>query len=481
MIKNETIENSNTGYPTFKDDLQRLISLVDKDEFMNQITDSIKSEFNRRFIESDLTKPVVKAFVCIIYWNRFSNEIKISFAYGRTFCRSTTESDFLSWIPVLRFTDTLFSESRLIKLYSPKIVLSMETVFNDSDKFKMFLSKKIQTKLNKNYKDYFNAKSKNDYSVFFSAYSRGENFPIDLFPIEKQYKIFWISTELFSTKGTFYPYRLPKEILPEGASASGNYYNIVFEKDKINEFFSDNYGKFSELIIEVIFYKLNSEEEVSSIVLKMLLDFLRSQEEKSLYLKNYLKMTGKSILEIIVEKQISIMKANLYGGARFFEIKPYKLIDQNSPETDKEFLEKSIVKMISEKTKSSEVSNYYEKLDDNIYKMLLKKEIPMIEGFTSYRRFKDRFSKLGNHKTLYSPVIFVENGYYTMLVDKSSYLLNEMNEEYNEVENLLISNEIKTTESVKKLCESLLMFLDSQLLPREKEHLRFVLSMDVVS
>ena len=57
---------------------------------------------------------------------------------------------------------------------------------------------------------------------------------------------------------------------------------------------------------------------------------------------------------------------------------------------------------------------------------------------------------------------------------------NDINKSYDEIENLLISKEIKTTKHVKNLCESLLRFLNSQLNVREIEHLRFVLSMDCI-
>ena len=276
MIKKETIEslNLNSSYPNFKDDLQRLISLIDKDEFMNRVINSVQIEFHERFKDSDLTRSSIKSFVSIIYWNRFSEDIKVSFAYGSTFNSSSTGTDYLSWIPVLRFTESLFSEARLIKLYSPETVLSIKKVFNDFDKFKLFLSKKFKTKLNKNYKNYFDAKISNDYSSFISAYSRCENFPIDLFPLKTQYELFWENTELFSKPAASYkshPYRLPQAILPD--SGYGSCDNIIFEKDKINKSFAYNYEKFTGLIVEIIFYKLNSESAVSSFVLKRCLDF----------------------------------------------------------------------------------------------------------------------------------------------------------------------------------------------------------------
>lgn len=479
MIKKETIEKSVSNYPNFKDDLQKLISLIDKDEFMNKVTNSVQIEFHKRFEGSDLTRSSIKSFVSVIYWNRFSEDIKVSFAYGTTFNFSSTGTDYLSWIPVLRFTESLFSEARLIKLYAPETVLSIQKVFNDFDKFKLFLSKKIKTKLNKNYKNYFDAKISNDYSSFISAYSRCENFPIDLFPLKTQFELFWEQTEIFSEPRASYkshPYRLAQAILPD--SGYGSCDNIIFEKDKINKSFADNYEKFSGLIIEIIFYKLNSESSISSFVLKRCLDFLRNQEKTSQNLKSYLK--EKSIIEIIVDKQVSIMKEKLYCGSRILDVNPYELIDKNSPKSDKEILENKIIEMISEKTKLSEVADYYEKLDSDVYKMLLKNRTPMIEGFTSILSFQNRFKNFSNYKTLYSPIVFTEHGSYSMLVNRVFFSQNDFNKSYDEIENLLILKEIKTTKHIKNLCESLLRFLNSQLNVREAEHLRFVLSMDSI-
>lgn len=482
MINKETTLKLEPNSPSFKDDFQRLISLINEDSFINQVANAIKLEFNNRLKIDDFNKTDIPSFVCVVYWNRFSNEITVSFSYGTSFSYSSTGTDFLSWIPVLRFTNALFSESRLIKLFSPKIVLSINNVFDDFDKFKVFLSKKIKSKLNKNYKNYFDAKTNNDYSSFISAYSRGENFPIDLFPIEKQYKLFWNSTEIFSyVEEKSYkscPYKLPSELLPDYAVRGCTH--IIFEENKVNESFANNYEKFSELIIKVILYQLDSPALPSSIVLKRCLDFLRNQEENSSYLKNYLN--GKSIIELIIEKQLSILERKLYVGIRAYGcIDPYKLIDENSPETDKDALEKGIIEMISKKTQLSVVSNYYEKLNNDIYTMLLENKIPMLEGFTSCNSLQDRFNKFGNYKTLlYSPVIFTEHGVYSMLVNRIGCIPEYINQDYNDAENLLIQNKAKTTNSIKDLCKSLLMFLDSQLSNREKEHLQFVLSMDVI-
>lgn len=467
---------TNKTKQSFRSDFEKLLKLINEKSFIDDVYSSLKDTLTVKAGMRSLSSFRMSIFSGVIYWNRLSGEVTTFLVNNNTIESRTTGTDYLSHIPVLRFTDSLFQESRLLKEYEQEPT-SVNEVLDKPEKFKLFLSKKIKTRMTSFYKKYLSAELSGDYNEIISYYSKGEVYPIDLFPIEKQIKLFWNSTELFSFihGGSVSPYyKINPELLPSNYKISVN--SILFEDLRNNKLF-DHYEQFSDLIFEVILTRLKQDEPIASGSLKIVLDFSKQYESKNPETVKAL-LPDKTIFEAILEKQIEDQRAVLFGGLRFFYTTPQCLLDETATSEEVELLQKSMIELVKN-SGTLLCAKYYSKLERSMYDLLLEKDVVLVEAFESGTQVKARVLDYGHYPLVYSPISFVEYSSYSLTVHRFP-ASEDLFADYKEIEDDLQSINAKTTKSTKEICNFFLKFNSAQLREAEIKHLEFVLSMDTI-
>ena len=467
--------STNKTKQSFRSDFERLLKLINEDSFIDDVYSSLKDTLTIKAGMRSLGSFRMSIFSGIIYWNRLSGEITTFLVNNNIIESRTTGTDYLSHIPVLRFTDSLFQESRLLKEYEQEPT-SVNEVLDKPERFKLFLSKKIKTRMTSFYKKYLSAELSGDYNEIVSYYSKGEVYPIDLFPIEKQIKLFWNSTELFSYLNgrTVSSYKIKPELLPLNYNIAVD--SILFKDLKNNKLF-EHYEQFSDLIFEVILTRLKQDEAIASECLKRVLVFSKQYESKNPETVKAL-LSDKTVFEAILEKQIEDQRAVLFGGLRFFYTAPQCLLDENATSEEVELLQKSMIELV-ENSGTLLCAKYYSKLEKSMYDLLLDNGVVLVEAFESKTQVKNRVLDYGHYPLVYSPISFVEYSSYSLTVYRFP-ASEDLFAEYKEIEDDLQSINAKTTKSTKEICNFFLKFNSTQLREAEIKHLEFVLSMDTI-
>lgn len=466
---------TNKTKQSFRSDFEKLLKLINEESFIDDVYSSLTHTLNVKAGIRSLSSFRMSLFSGVIYWNRLSGEITTFLVNNNTIESRTTGTDYLSHIPVLRFTDSLFQEARLLKEYEQEPT-SVNEVLDKPEKFKLFLSKKIKTRMTSFYKKYLSAELSGDYKEILSYYSKGEVYPIDLFPIEKQIKLFWNSTELFSylSGGSVSSYRIEPELLPSNYRISVN--SILFEDLRNNKLF-DHYEQFSDLIFEVILTRLKQNEAIASECLKRVLDFSKQYESKNPETVKAL-LPDKKVFETVLEKQIEDQRAVLFGGLRFFYITPQCLLDETATSEEVELLQKSMIELV-ENSGNPLCTRYFSKLEKSMYDLLLENDVVLVEAFDSKTQVNARVLDYGHYPLVYSPISFVEYSSYSLTVHRFP-ASEDLFADYKEIEDDLQSINAKTTKSTKEICNFFLKFNSAQLREAEIKHLEFVLSMDTI-
>ena len=467
--------STNKTKQSFRSDFERLLKLINEDSFIDDVYSSLKDTLTIKAGMRSLGSFRMSIFSGVIYWNRLSGEITTFLVNNNIIESRTTGTDYLSHIPVLRFTDSLFQESRLLKEYEQEPT-SVNEVLDKPERFKLFLSKKIKTRMTSFYKKYLSAELSGDYNEIVSYYSKGEVYPIDLFPIEKQIKLFWNSTELFSylSGRTVSSYKIKPELLPLNYNIA--VHSILFKDLKNNKLF-EHYEQFSDLIFEVILTRLKQDEAIASECLKRVLDFSKQYESKNPETVKAL-LPDKTVFEAILEKQIEDQRAVLFGGLKFFYTAPQCLLDENATSEEVELLQKSMIELVKN-SGTLLCAKYYSKLETSMYDLLLDKDVVLVEAFESKTQLKNRVLDYGHYPLVYSPISFVEYSSYSLTVHRFP-ASEDLFAEYKEIEDDLQSINAKTTKSTKVICNFFLKFNSTQLREAEIKHLEFVLSMDTI-
>ena len=179
MIKNKSLELD------FRSDFQKLRSLIDSDNFINTVTNSVLSQYPKD--ENELNDGILK----LILWDRNSGNIKVLSGTKNKKNKISrlnfdefgdNQADFLSGFPVLKTYNKTKND------YIPK-----EEIVNNLEPLKNLLKSLIKSKLKKDFNNYFAYQSGDDtkLELFKGLWRKGCGYPIDLMTEEDQDYYFW--------------------------------------------------------------------------------------------------------------------------------------------------------------------------------------------------------------------------------------------------------------------------------------------------
>ena len=192
MIKNKSLELD------VRSDFQKLMSLIDSDNFINTVTNSVLSQYLED--EDELNNGILK----LILWDRNSGNIKVLSGTKNKKNKISrlnfdengdNQADFLSGFPVLSFKNNLFTSKRFLKTYNKtkNDYIPKEEIVNNLEPLKNLLKSLIKSKLKKDFNNYFAYQSGDNtkLELFKGLWRKGCGYPIDLMTEEDQDYYFW--------------------------------------------------------------------------------------------------------------------------------------------------------------------------------------------------------------------------------------------------------------------------------------------------
>ena len=440
----------------FQNDFNKVIELSKQDSFINSVKDLIIDSYDN----SDSEKG--------IFWNRFNGELLL---------KKSKDFDLYSNFPIISYQDqSLINSVRLLNLYkvSEGGLLTIEKIKNDPEKFVRVLKRKIQTKLSRDFKEYFEYKSNPNKianalpKYFESQWSKGFGYPLDLMDDDHLNTVFWVYVSpLNGLKSSSFFHSYNRQLLS---------INLV-ENDKMevtNLLFDDNLNlqkvhlPYKDLIFEKLFEFYHAMN--SSDFKKLILNYFE---------KNF-KLLPEAIQESVCSKELNAINlTNQYlinlKESLFVSYRETKKIKDKSfePIEFAKSLDDDILKKVEEiilnffKENQMKPANYtHTWISDSILELLKKNGIEMTQCFENYWELHYQLKK--SSKVIYSP--FNSNLDLIRSSQYDSELIKKIEEE-------LKNSNSTTTKEIKEDVETILEMKTLNLPEEIVNHLRFVLSM----
>ena len=440
----------------FQNDFNKVIELSKQDSFINSVKDLIIDSYDN----SDSEKG--------IFWNRFNGELLL---------KKSKDFDLYSNFPIISYQDqSLINSVRLLNLYkvSEGGLLTIEKIKNDPEKFVRVLKRKIQTKLSRDFKEYFEYKSNPNKianalpKYFESQWSKGFGYPLDLMDDDHLNTVFWVYVSpLNGLKSSSFFHSYNRQLLS---------INLV-ENDKMevtNLLFDDNLNlqkvhlPYKDLIFEKLFEFYHAMN--SSDFKKLILNYFE---------KNF-KLLPEAIQESVCSKELNAINlTNQYlinlKESLFVSYRETKKIKDKSfePIEFAKSLDDDILKKVEEiilnffKENQMKPANYtHTWISDSILELLKKNGIEMTQCFENYWELHYQLKK--SSKVIYSP--FNSNLDLIRSSQYDSELIKKIEEE-------LKNSNSTTTKEIKEDVETILEMKTLNLPEEIVNHLRFVLCM----
>lgn len=443
----------------FQNDFNKVIELSKQDSFINLVKDLIINSYDNSESEK------------LIFWNRFT---------GQLFLKKSKDFDLYSNFPIISYQDySLINSARLLNLYevSEGGLLTIEEIKNNPEKLVRVLKRKIQTKLSRDFKEYFEYKSNptkiaNALPKYFeSQWSKGFGYPLDLMDEDHLNTVFWVYVSpLNGLKSSSFFNAYNRQLL--SINVVGNtkmeVSNLLFDDDlKLKEI----HLPYKNLIFEKLFEFYNA---------------INSSDFKELIL-NYFEVNFELLPETIKEsvcskefnaisltnQYLTNLKESLFVSYR--ETKEIKDKSFDPIEFAKSLGDNNILKKVEEiilnffKENQLKPANYtHTRIANSILELLKKNGIEMTQCFENYWELHYQLKE--SSKVIYSP--FNSN---LDLIRSSHYdpeLIKKIEEE-------LKNSNSTTTKQIKEDVEVILKMKTLNLPEEIVNHLRFILSMPI--
>lgn len=442
----------------FQNDFNKVIELSKQDSFI----DSVKDLIIKSFDNSDSEKG--------IFWNRFNGELLL---------KKSKDFDLYSNFPIISYQDqSLINSARLLNLYevSEGGLLTIEKIKNDPEKFVRVLKRKIQTKLSRDFKEYFEYKSNPNKianalpKYFESQWSKGFGYPLDLMDDDHLNTVFWVYVSpLNGLKSSSFFHSYNRQLLSINLveNAKMEVTNLLFD-DNLN--IQKVHLPYKDLIFEKLFEFYNAMN--SSDFKELILNYFE---------KNF-KLLPEAIQESVCSKELNaIYLTNQYlinlKESLFVSYRETKKIKDKSfePIEFAKSLDDDILKKVEEiilnffKENQMKPANYtHTWISDSILELLKKNGIEMTQCFENYWELHYQLKK--SSKVIYSP--FNSNLDLIRSSQYDSELIKKIEEE-------LKNSNSTTTKEIKEDVETILKMKTLNLPEEIVNHLRFVLSMPI--
>lgn len=442
----------------FQNDFNRVMELSKQDSFIDSVKDLIIDSYDN----SDSEKG--------IFWNRFNGELLL---------KKSKDFDLYSNFPIISYQDhSLINSARLLNLYevSEGDLLTIEKIKNEPEKFVRVLKRKIQTKLSRDFKEYFEYKSNPNKianalpKYFESQWSKGFGYPLDLMDDDHLNTVFWVYVSpLNGSKISSFFNGYNRQLLAINSVGNAKmelpnllfdnalklkeihipYKNLIFEK--LFEFYNAmNSSDFKELILN--YFEANFELLSESI-----------QESVCSKEMNAINLTNQYLINLKESLFVSYRETKEIKDKSFKPIEFAKSLDDN--------ILKKVEEIILNFFKENQLkpANYtHVRISNSILELLKKNGIEMTQCFENYWELHYQLKE--SSKVIYSP--FNSNLDLIRSSQYDSELIKKIEEE-------LKNSNSTTTKQIKEDIEAILKMKTLSLPEEIVNHLRFVLSMPI--
>lgn len=411
-------------------DLLELFSLLDSEEFLNQMLDLVIKNLRK---SSDFT----------LFWNRFDKSVKVHFYSREVIVEPIHGNDFVSWIPIAPYFDKkrrkkllYFKKNREIQLILLKDELTAAIV--EVQKTALYLSATTSN----NYLDL---------KPFFDFYKDGFSLPIDLLnPEARAEEIYYFCEVLCSDKTV----AINEFLFPEYYESQKNkkFDQIFFDSNfKLFDFYKPFESEIFEFLTAKMVELVKSFEEDDSFYSYGLMKFYKLFKSLS---SNIGKVDSLNVLfsnEKEAHEFLLKTLANLYlrvvtdqcfaASPKLFDFKEYGI-----PKNLCEEVDLYIPKLIKEQYSSSSflttgiLDLRHSMKEEDYCKLRFESNLIIPETFSS-----EIFLESMHDNVIYSPFIFRKTNSFAIglnnQLNKSSFV--------SELETELIAHSALTTKEVK--------------------------------
>lgn len=444
-----------TDQVSFNSDLNRLLKLLKENYFSSIVSDA--------FINFHCSYDTENQMV-YIYWNRFNNQFHLKKIDRNYLSNSDTLfNNYISYFTILIIDKNLYEKeffNSLLKTENKKLMEEFK------EKISKVLVNKIIERFTNAQKNRLESIETGDFDWIFKEFNNGNFYPIDFLPEEKQFKLFWSQTDLFEYSGytkiikelavNEIPYSLESLVLNDDFRLNSDFrffrhYLINRVLEELENFDLDYFDR-SKLVDFILNEGTEDDnQKVKQLILNPCSDAIENT-------KGYLQKVEKKLFN------------NSSESLRFPSFAIPSTVDDDLRRKTKYEIYQMIQKWVEsnkdraacyfEFTISANLNNVLADLNNN--------NLNITSSYSHSQYLSDNITFYGTKSIVYSPIYGKLN--FSFSDDKN----------FKKGEEIIKSNNIKTSKAVKDFVSTLLQSQFVNFSEEEKDHLRFVLSMDTI-
>ena len=439
----------------FNSDFNRLLKLIKGKKFSSIVSDA--------FIDFHCSNDIENQMV-YIYWNRFHNQFHLK-KIQRNYLSNADclFNNYISYFTVIIIDKSIYQEeffSSLPKLKNKKLM----------KEFKEQISKVLVDKIVERFIDAQKNKLESietgDWNWIIDEFNSGIFYPIDFLPEKEQFELFWSKTDLFNYSNFT---RINDEL-----AVNETPYSI--ESLVLNDDFrlKNDFRFFRNYLINRVLEELENFD-IDYFYRSKLVDFILNEgtDDDNQKVKELISNPCSDTIEN-TKAYLMKLEKKLFNNSS----EPLKFPSFAIPSTVDDDLRRKtkyeIYQMIQKWFESNKdrAACYFEftisENLNNVLSYLKNNNLKITSSYTHSQYLYDNITFYGAKSIVYSPIYGKLN--FSFSDDKN----------FNKGEEIITSNNIKTSKAVKDFISTLLQSQFVNFSEEEKDHLRFVLSMDTI-
>lgn len=439
----------------FNYDLNRLLKLLKGKKFSSIVSDA--------FVDFHCSGDAENQMV-YIYWNRFHNQFHLK-RIDRNYLSNSDclFNNYISYFTILVIDENLYEEEFFDLLPKTKNKKLMEEF---KEKISKVLVDKIVERFTNTQKNKLESIETGNWDWIFDEFYDGIFYPIDFFPEKEQFELFWSQTDLFKSSNY-------TRIIDELAVNETPY---SLERLVIDDDFrlKNDFRFFRNYLIQRVLKELENFD-IDYFVRSKLVDFILNEgnEDDNPKVKDLILSPSSDAIEN-TKGYLAKLEKKLFNNSSETQMFPSFAIPSTIDDELRRKTKYEISKMIENWVASNKDRSacYFETLTNlnlkSIFSYLSNNNLTITSAYSNYRHLLDNITFYGSQSIVYSPIY-----------GKLNFSFSE-DEDFQKGEEILRSNNVKTSKAVKDFISTLLQSQFVNFSEEEKDHLRFVLTMDTI-
>lgn len=436
-------------------DFNRLLKLVKRKQFSSIVSDA--------FIDFHCSNDIENQMV-YIYWNRFHNQFHLK-KIDRNYLSNSDclFNNYISYFTILIIDKNLYKEEFFNSIPKTKNKKLMEEF---KEKISKVLVNKIIERFTDAQKNKLESIETGDWDWIIDEFNNGIFYPIDFLPEKEQFELFWSKTDLFN-------YSSYTKIIDELAVNETPY---SLENLVLNDDFrlKNDFRFFRNYLINRALEELENFD-IDYFYRSKLVDFIINEgtDEDNQKVKELISNPCSDAIAN-TKAYLSKLEKKLFNNSSepltfpSFSI-PSTVDDELRRKTKYEIYQ--IIKKWVESNKDRAACYFEFTISENLNNVLSyinSKNLTITSSYSHSQFLSDNITFYGTKSIVYSPIYGKLN--FSFADDKN----------FNKGEEIIKNNNIKTSKAVQDFISILLQSQFVNFSEEEKDHLRFVLSMDTI-